>query len=64
MSGVFFDSIRRNSPFLFEDLGERNFKNLSGPVHVYRLRGEMERHRLQSAPTRAEAPGETGPPPA
>jgi class 3 adenylate cyclase len=27
ISGVFFDNIRRNSPFAFDDLGERRFKN-------------------------------------
>ena len=30
VSGVFFDSIRRNSPFLFEDLGERQFQEHGG----------------------------------
>ena len=29
VSGVLFDSIRRNSPFVFDDLGERRFKNMS-----------------------------------
>ncbi len=58
VSGVFFDSIRRNSPFHFEDLGERHLKNLDTPIHIYRLTGEMAPHRLQSAPTRAQAVGE------
>ena len=49
VSGVLFDHIRRNSPFSFDDLGERQFKNLSEPVRVYRVRGEMGAHRLQSA---------------
>jgi adenylate cyclase len=52
VSGVLFDHIRRNSPFVFDDLGERRFKNLSEPVRVYRVRGEIGAHRLQSAPTR------------
>jgi TolB-like protein len=51
VSGVLFDYIRRNSPFIFDDLGERCFKNLSEPVRVYQVRGEMGAHRLQSAPT-------------
>ncbi|KFG70756.1 adenylate/guanylate cyclase domain-containing protein [Microvirga sp. BSC39] len=55
ISGVFFDNIRRNSPFAFDNLGERLFKNLSGPVRVYRFREEIARHRLQSAPTRTKA---------
>lgn len=53
VSGTLFDQIRRNSPFTFDDLGERTFKNLSEPVRVYRVRGEIGAHRLQSAPTRA-----------
>ena len=31
VSGVFFDHVRRNSPFAFDDLGERRLKNLSEP---------------------------------
>ncbi|ANY84496.1 hypothetical protein BB934_40605 (plasmid) [Microvirga ossetica] len=55
VSGVFFDNIRRNSPFIFEDLGTRCLKNLSKPLRVYRLREESARHRLQTAPTRTQA---------
>jgi class 3 adenylate cyclase/TolB-like protein len=53
VSGVLFDHIRRNSPFAFDDLGERRFKNLAEPIRVYQVRGEMGAHRLQSAPTRS-----------
>jgi adenylate cyclase len=52
VSGVFFDHVRRNSPFAFDDLGERRLKNLSEPIRIYRLREELARHRLQTAPTR------------
>jgi class 3 adenylate cyclase/TolB-like protein/tetratricopeptide (TPR) repeat protein len=55
VSGVFFDNIYRNSPFIFEDLGTRCLKNLSKPLRVYRLREESARHRLQTAPTRTQA---------
>ena len=55
VSGALFDQIRRNSPFIFDDLGERAFKNLSEPVRVYQVRGEMGSHRLQTAPTRASS---------
>ncbi|KAB0265697.1 adenylate/guanylate cyclase domain-containing protein [Microvirga brassicacearum] len=55
VSGVFFDNIRRNSPFIFEDLGTRCLKNLSNPLRIYRLREESARHRLQTAPTRTQA---------
>jgi adenylate cyclase len=55
VSGVLFDHIRRNSPFAFDDLGERRFKNFSEPIRVYQVRGEMGAHRLQSAPTRSSS---------
>jgi adenylate cyclase len=58
VSGVLFDQVRRNSPYIFEDLGEQSFKNISEPVHVYRVRGEMGAHRLQSAPTGSRRIGE------
>jgi adenylate cyclase len=61
VSGVLFDQVRRNSPFVFEDLGERSFKNISEAVRVYRVRGEMGAHRLQSAPTRARSTREKRP---
>jgi len=61
VSGTFFDNIRRNSPFAFEDLGERRLKNLSEPIRIYRLREELARHRLQSAPTRVPPAGEKRP---
>ena len=55
VSGVLFDHIRRNSPFAFDDLGERRFKNFSEPIRVYQVRSEMGAHRLQSAPTRSSS---------
>ena len=51
VSGALFDHVRRNSAFIFDDIGERAFKNISEPVHLYRVRGEIGAHRLQSAPT-------------
>ncbi|WP_162820729.1 tetratricopeptide repeat protein [Microvirga calopogonii] len=61
VSGTFFDNIRRNSPFAFDDLGERRLKNLSEPIRIYCLREELARHRLQSAPTRTPTAGEKRP---
>jgi adenylate cyclase len=52
ISGTLFEQIRRNSPFTFDDLGERRLKNLSEPIRIYQVRGEIGAHRLQSAPTR------------
>jgi class 3 adenylate cyclase/TolB-like protein/Flp pilus assembly protein TadD len=61
VSGTFFENVRRNSPFVFDDLGERTFKNISEPVRVYRVRCEMDGHRLQTAPTRRESAREKPP---
>ena len=51
VSQALFDQIKRHSPFAFEDLGEQQFKNISEPLRIYRVRGQMPNHRLQSAPT-------------
>jgi adenylate cyclase len=53
VSSVLFDHVRRNSPFVFEDRGERVFKNLTEPVHIYSVRGEMGGHRLQASVARS-----------
>lgn len=52
VSSTFFEHVRRHSAFVFDDIGDREFKNISEPVHLYRVRGELGGHRLQSAPTR------------
>jgi class 3 adenylate cyclase len=51
VSGALFEQIRRNSPFSFDDRGEQSFRNISEPVRVFRVRGEIERHVYQNAPT-------------
>ena len=53
VSSVFFDQVRRNSPFVFDPLGPQQFKNISEPITVYRLRGEQDRWLFQTAPTQA-----------
>ena len=52
VSATLFEQIRRNSPFAFDDRGERSFRNIVEPVRIYRLRGEITRHIYQIAPTR------------
>jgi class 3 adenylate cyclase/TolB-like protein len=61
VSGPFFENIKRNSPYLFEDLGERRLKNMTDPIRLYKVRAEMPPYRLQVAPTRAPAQGEKRP---
>ena len=51
VSAALFEQIRRNSPFAFDDRGEQSFRNISEPVRVYRVRGEITRHIYQVAPT-------------
>lgn len=51
ISQPLFDQIKRHSPYSFDDLGERTFKNLSQPIRIYRLHGNLGNHRLQPAPT-------------
>jgi adenylate cyclase len=51
VTAAFFEQIRRNSPFAFDDRGEQNFRNIVQPVRIYRLRGEITRHVYQIAPT-------------
>ena len=51
ISAALFEQIRRNSPFAFDDRGNQNFRNITEPIRVYRLRGEIGRHVYQIAPT-------------
>lgn len=54
LSGTLFEQVRRNSPFSFEPLGPRKFKNISEAIPVYRLRAEQERWVFQAAPTETD----------
>ena len=58
LSSGFFEQIRRTSAYAFDDRGEQRFHNIAEPVRIYRLRGEIERHVYQLAPTRT-APTKT-----
>lgn len=53
ISGAVFDQIKRNSPCVFDELGERSFKGISEPQSIYRVRSLSDRARFQSAPTDA-----------
>ena len=57
ISATLFEQIRRNSPFAFDDRGERAFKNIHDPIRILRLRGVVDRHVYQIAPTQ-EAPSQ------
>jgi adenylate cyclase len=44
-----FEQVRRNSPFIFEDLGLHSLKNISERMRLYKVVGDMPRHRYQTA---------------
>ncbi len=48
-SGSLFEQVRRNSPCVFDDLGDKWLKGVSEPIHIYRVREQMDRHRLQGS---------------
>src|SRR4051794_12402480 len=49
VSNTVHDHVRDRLPFVFEDLGERQVKNIARPVRVYRVRGTLT-HPDASAP--------------
>src|SRR6266478_2388845 len=49
VSNTVHDHIRDRLPFVFEDLGEQQVKNIARPVRVYRVRTALT-HRAASAP--------------
>ena len=44
VSGTVFDQVKRAAHLSFEDLGEKDLKNISEPVRVYRVAGELGNH--------------------
>ena len=51
VSNTVHDHVRDRLPFVFEDLGEQQVKNIARPVRVYRVRdAERRRQTLTSAP--------------
>jgi adenylate cyclase len=65
VSNTVHDHVRERLPFVFEDLGERQVKNIARPVRVYRSvptgrasptrRSSMPRQRCASVPAPASA---------
>ena len=44
-----FEQVRRNSPYVFEDLGLHSLKNISERMRLYKVVGDMPRHRYQTS---------------
>src|SRR5260221_6929650 len=57
VSNTVHDHVRDRLPFVFEDLGEQQVKNITRPVRVYRVRPESP---LSSPPLPGLDPGITG----
>lgn len=56
-----FEQVRRNSPCVFEDLGERTFKGVSEPIQIYRVRDQMGNFRMRRSEIRDTAPPDKRP---
>lgn len=44
-----FEQVRRNSPYVFEDLGLHSLKNISERMRLYKVVGNMPTNRFQTA---------------
>jgi adenylate cyclase len=56
VSNTVHDHVRDRLPFLFEDLGEQQVKNITRPVRVYRVRDADSAANSPSAPTQPVLP--------
>jgi TolB-like protein/class 3 adenylate cyclase len=54
-----FEHVRRNSPYVFEDLGLHRLKNISEKMRLYKVVGNMPRHRYQAGHALAHPSVET-----
>ena len=50
VSNTVHDQVRDRLPFVFEDLGEQQVKNIARPVRVYRVRDASSTGKIPSAP--------------
>lgn len=49
VSQTIFDQVRRNSPYVFEDIGLHSLKNISEQIRLYKVLGNAPRSRFQTA---------------
>lgn len=54
LSSTIFNHIRRNSPYFFDDLGEKHFHNITEPVQIYRLSAKRSNQWYHIASARSE----------
>src|SRR6266436_2723409 len=62
VSSTVYDHVRDRLPFLFEDLGEQQVKNIARPVRVYRVRDAVAAAKTPSAPAAPVRPLPDEPP--
>lgn len=43
-----FEQVRRNSPYVFEDLGLHSLKNITERMRLYKVAGDIPKHRYQT----------------
>ena len=43
-----FEQVRRNSPYVFEDLGLHSLKNIAERMRLYKVVGDIPKHRYQT----------------
>ena len=43
-----FEQVRRNSPYVFEDLGLHSLKNIAERMRLFKVVGDMPKHRYQT----------------
>ena len=60
VSNTVHDHVRDRLPFVFEDLGEQQVKNIARPVRVYRVRERRRRPQSPPAPSRKRGAGRAG----
>jgi adenylate cyclase len=58
VSNTVHDQVRDRLPFVFEDLGEQQVKNIARPVRVYRVRAPLPHPDANAPPTLSRIAGE------
>ena len=56
VSSTVYDHVRDRVPFLFEDLGEQQVKNIARPVRVYRVRRYSRQEPIERSSIHVAAP--------
>ena len=55
VSQSLFEQVKRQSPYMFEDLGLHELKNISEPIRLYKIIGDMPAYRFVSRPSKKQA---------